>query len=145
MTDIHHCQMLARLYSSPGDIVSSEDPVATVGYNVANVPLSEEEDDPGRHTGELRAPPTPPLIPVWPDGKNSFKIRPRPGPYHGLITHTATQANLNYTQPVTSPTQSSTTPALHHGREPLFLLVLVRVRGDLWLLVSLLLLLSILL
>ena len=107
--------MLQRLYSSPGDIVSSEDPVSTVGYNVANVPLSEEEDDPGRHYGELRAPPTPPLIPVWPGGKNSFKIRPRPGPYHGLITHTATQANLNYTQPVTSPTHSTTAPAQLHS------------------------------
>ena len=80
---------------------------------------------PGRHYGELRAPPTPPLIPVWLGWREKlFQNTTPPWPLSWSDHAQSNQASLNYSQTgdishageykIQSPAQSttSTTPAL---------------------------------
>ena len=100
------------------EILSAQSsPVATVGYNVANVPLWAGGSSQGvtRESWGLH-------LHHWAQcgrGKNSFKIRPRPGPYHALITHresrpaliTVHRGDISHAGEHSTP---SLPPSLHH-------------------------------
>ena len=99
-------------------------------FQCCKCPIVSRRIIPGRDGGELRegSTYTPPPSPQPADGgKNSFKLGPRPGPYHALITHTETRpALITVNRGDISHAVELSTPSLppsYLGTEPFFLLL----------------------
>ena len=100
-------------------------------FQCCKCPIVSRRIIPGRDGGELRegSTYTPPPSPQPADGgKNSFKLGPRPGPYHALITHTETRpalitVNRGDISHAGEHSRQTVLPSLHQGTGPFSLLL----------------------